>query len=101
MLRPAEIVLMHPSLEREWMLLAVRVIGIAKRDLWMSVQKSFDNFQPLHERMILIADFVFPGAKSAARINMVGLQRWQNFPERLVAMQPGRWITVFRAMRPS
>jgi hypothetical protein len=60
-------------------LLTVRVVGIGKRDLGLSVEKPLNNFQALHKRMVLIADFVLACTESAARVNTVSLQCRQNF----------------------
>src|SRR5207253_5548496 len=99
-LRPGGLFSICPSFERKWVFLAVDVIRIAKRDLGLSMKKPFNDFQPLHERMILIADFVFPGAESAARINFVSFQRGQNLRERFVSMQTRRRVSVSSPISP-
>ena len=76
------------------------MIWIGKRDLGFSMNESFHDFQTLHERMVLIAHFVFPRAESAARINVIRFKRGQNFRERLVAIQTRCWITVLSAVTP-
>ena len=54
----------------EGVVLFVDVIGPVEGDFFSAMEQVFDDFYALHERMVLIAHFVFPGAKTAPRENI-------------------------------
>ena len=68
------------------MFFAVGVIGIGEGDFGLSVNQALDDFQTLHERMILIAYLVRPRPKSAAGINAVFFESRQNLTQRFIAI---------------
>jgi hypothetical protein len=66
-----------------------------------AVNKEVHQLHSLHEAMVLIANLVFPGAKSATTVNSNFLQRGKYGLENLIAIHRRRWIAVTGTISPS
>jgi hypothetical protein len=57
---------LFPAFKWPWVPLSIDVTGIEGSELRAPMQQTFDQLDPLHEGMILIADLVFPESKTSA-----------------------------------
>ena len=77
------------------------MMGLRQGQLRRTIKNVVYRLDALHERMILIGHFVFPGTKPAARPYLDGTQRRLDGGEMGVATQPGRRITMFNTVTPT
>lgn len=71
-----------------------------ERQFFPIVDDALDRLDPLHEAVILIAHFVFPGSEASARIDVALFQGRQHTRQSPVAIERRNGITVRQRFFP-